>query len=153
METLIGVHLWFDVPAIVSYIIYIATSIFLSWLCTLAFPKLESMHLSTVNIKIVESADYTFIPMYLAYVFIGISVHGDMSFILCYLLISVLCFCSQSYYFNPLFYVLGYRYYFVTNSLNKKVLVITKKHIYLGQNVDFPNLKRLNDYTYVDLNR
>lgn len=64
---LTGLHLWFDMPAIVSYLIYIVGSLFLTWLCTLAFS-------------------------------------------------------------------------------------MTKKHIYLGQEIDFANLKRLNDYSYVDIN-
>ena len=29
---------------------------------------------------------------------------------------------------------------------------MTRKHVYLGQEIDFPNLKRINDYTYVDIN-
>ena len=150
---LTGAHLCFDVPAIVSYFIYMAGSLFLTWLCTLAFPHLETISLQSANVKEIESADSAFVPMYLAYVFVGVSISSTISLILCYLLIAVICFFAQNYYFNPLYYILGYRYYFVTNSTNKKLLIMTKKHIYLGQEMDFTALKRLNDYSYVDINR
>ncbi len=149
---LTGLHLWFDMPAIVSYLIYIVGSLFLTWLCTLAFSKMETISLQSTNIKGIESADSTFVPMYLAYVFVGVSIQNEISLILCYLLIAIICFFAQNYYFNPLFYILGYRYYFVINSADKKLLIMTKKHIYLGQEIDFANLKRLNDYSYVDIN-
>ena len=46
---------------------------------------------------------------------------------------------------------LAYKFYFVTNSINKKLLVMTKKRILLSETVDFSNLYRINDYTYVEL--
>lgn len=150
---LTGIHMWFDMPAIVSYLIYILGSLFLTWLCTLAFPNFETIDLHSSNIKAIESADSTFVPMYLAYVFVGVSIQNDTSLIWCYLLIVIICFFAQNYYFNPLYYLLGYRYYFVINSTDKKILIMTKKQIYLGQEIDFTNLKRLNDYSYVDINR
>ncbi len=149
---LIGLHLSFDMPAIVSYGIYIIVGLFLTWLCTCPFSYLETIDFKKENIKVIESADSTFVPMYLAYVFVGVSIQSGISLIICYLLIAVICFFAQNYYFNPLFYVLGYRYYFITNSSDKKLLIMTRKHVYLGQEIDFPNLKRINDYTYVDIN-
>lgn len=146
-----GLHLCFDVPVAVSYVIYVALCIFLTWLCSLAFSKLETMNLSNSNVNNIESADSTFVPMYFAYVFVGVSIQSNDSLIWCYLLTTVICYCAQIYYFNPLFYLLGYRYYFVTNSTDKKLLVMTRKRIYLNQNVDFTHLKRLNDYSYVDI--
>lgn len=148
LEALIG----FSIPPIISYSIYIITSLFLSWLCTLAMPKLESVNICGQNIKMVESADYTMVPMYIAYVFLGVSLQSMMSLLFCYSLITIICFRSQSYLFNPLFYVLGYKFYFITNSENKKLLLMTKNQIYFGQKFDSRIIKKLNDYTYVDTN-
>lgn len=153
LGTLTGLHLDVDMPPIVSYTLYIVGALFVSWLCTFVFPWLQTISLSKANVKNIESADATFVPMYFAYIFVGVSINSFTSLVFCYLIISIICLCAQTYYFNPLLYLLGYKYYFITNSTDKKILIMTKKRIYLGQTLDFERLKKMNDYTYLDIEK
>lgn len=150
--TLFGLHISsVDVPAYVSYAIYCAASILLTWISSLLFNKFERHDFPDRNIVCIESADGTFIPTYLAYVFIGLSVNGLVQLLFCYGILAIICYAAQIYLFNPVFYLLRYKFYFVTNSRNKKLLVMTKKEILLSENAMFENLYRVNDYTYVEL--
>lgn len=149
---LIGWHITgYDMPAWGSYLIYCLVSILLTWLSSLLFKFFEEHNMPAGNVKCIESADGVFIPTYLAYVFVGLSVSGLTQLFFCYAILSVICFAAQIYLFNPAFYLLGYKYYFVTNSVNKKLLVMTKKRILLSTTVEFTNLYRINDYTYIEL--
>lgn len=150
IERLLGRELPFEVAPIWSYLGYFVMSLALTWATTWAFGRLERLEMRTENIKGVEAADATFVPMYFAYVFVGVSIQSMASLAFCYALLAVICFLAQTYSFNPLFYVLGYKYYFVTNSAGRKLLVMSRRHIRLGADVEFRDLRRLNDFTYVD---
>lgn len=141
----------FDAPAWMSYLIYFGGSVLLTWLSSLLFKYFEKYDIPKENVRCVESADGVFIPTYIAYVFVGLSVSGLTQLFFCYAILSIICFAAQTYLFNPAFYLLGYKFYFVTNSINKKLLVMTKKRILLSTTVDFSKLYRINDYTYVEL--
>lgn len=140
-----------EIPKWVSYGFYCASSVFLTWISSKFFSFFERQDIKNNNIKSIESADGIFIPTYLAYIFVGLSVKGITELLFCYTILVVICFAAQIYLFNPIFYLLGYKFYFVTNSINKKLLVMTKKKILLSETVDFSNLYRINDYTYVEL--
>jgi acyl-CoA synthetase (AMP-forming)/AMP-acid ligase II len=44
----------------------------------------------------------------------------------------------------------GYHFYYALNSSGVKVLVISKKKIKKREEADFQNLKRINDYTFIE---
>lgn len=60
-------------------------------------------------------------------------------------------FCSQALYYNPLFLILGYKFYYVTNSKNMKIFIISKHEMQICDNISFSKLKRINDYTFIDM--
>lgn len=138
-------------PKWISYGFYCVSSVFLTWISSKFIRFFEYQDIKSNNIKTIESADGIFIPTYLAYIFIGLSIKGITELMFCYIIIVVICFSAQIYLFNPIFYLLGYKFYFVTNSINKKLLIMTKKRILLNETVSFSNLYRINDYTYVEL--
>ena len=138
-------------PLWVSYGLYCIACIFLTWISSKAFIYFDLQNIQSCNIKSIESADGVFIPTYLAYIFVGLSVSGLTELLFCYIILVVICFAAQIYLFNPAFYLLGYKFYFVTNSKSQKLLVMTKKRILLSETIDFPSLYRINDYTYVEL--
>lgn len=149
---LTGLHITgVDMPAWVSYTIYCVVTVLLTFVSSLFFKQFEKLEIRNDNIKCIESADCFFLPIYVAYVFVGLSILGLTQLFFCYAILSLLCFSAQTYLFNPVFYLLGYKFYFLTNSINQKVLVMTKRKILLSSCVDFPKLYRINDYTYVEL--
>ena len=140
-----------DFPAWVSYTIYCISVIVISWLTTFLFSFFEKHNIPSTNVKGIESADGIFIPTYLAYVFVGLSMQSLDKLWFCYGILVVVCFAAQIYLFNPAFYLLGYKFYFVTNSRGKKLLIMTRKRILLSETIEFEKIYRINDYTYVEL--
>ena len=138
-------------PEWMSYCIYAIIPIIMSYLLTLLFPLFGKANLTNANIGEIESANSAFLPVYMAYVFVGLSINNCSSLIYCLLLLIVLCFLSQSYVFNPLFYFLGYKYYFVTNSTKHKLLIMTRRNFRLNETLEFQKLAKLNDFTFIDL--
>lgn len=137
------------------YYIVLMSSVVISLLLPLPLFSLSSYleicQLEYSNIKGVEAADATFVPMYFAYVFVGLSIQSLMSLLLCYALLVLISFCAQTYYFNPLYYLFGYKYYFVTNSVKHKLLIMSRRRIPLDTKINFNRLARINDFTYIDI--
>jgi len=139
-----------DLPNVISYIMYVVIPIFLTYLNHRRFPKLDHADIKEDNIMLVESASAFFLPTFFGYVFIGLSISNCPTLIFTYIALTILCFCAEIYLYNPIFHLLGYRFYFVTADKNK-VLVMTKKDIKLGEQIEFKKLGQVNDFTYIDI--
>lgn len=145
-------HMKWDLPNVLSYIVYFAIPIFLTYRSINTFNKLDPSEIKGENIHLVESASATFLPTFFAYIFVGLSINNYSTLICIYIVLTILCFCAEIYLYNPIFHLLGYRFYFVTAG-NNKVLIMTKKNIKLNEPVEFNNLGQINDFTYVDLGK
>lgn len=103
------------------------------------------------NIKQIYPANDYLLPTFSAYIFIGLSVDDPMVLALIYL---SLCFISkycELYIYNPLFYVFGYRFYYIETNSGMKLLLMSKYKRQLRQEKDFPRVKRINDFCFIDL--
>ena len=98
----------------------------------------------------VESASAIFLPTFFGYVFVGLSINNNMTLVVIYIALTILCYCAEIYLYNPIFHLLGYRFYFVTVDKNK-ILVMTKKDIKLKEQIEFKILGQVNDFTYIDI--
>ena len=83
-------------------------------------------------------------------IYIGLSINNIPTLVFAYIALTILCYCAEIYLYNPIFHLLGYRFYFVTADKNK-VLVMTKKDIKLGEPIEFMKLGQVNDFTYIDI--
>lgn len=139
-----------DLPNVISYMIYIVIPILLTYQNHKRFPKLDHANIKEENINMVESASAIFLPTFFGYVFVGLSINNDMTLVVTYIALTVLCYCAEIYLYNPIFHLLGYRFYFVTADKNK-ILVMTKKDIKLKEHIEFKILGQVNDFTYIDI--
>lgn len=95
-------------------------------------------------------ADNDFLPTYLGYFFVSLSINDGTTMFYLFLIVFVFTFMSQTQYFNPIFLLFGYHYYHVCTKNGKKVFVIARgKVIRDKDNMSFDNLKRINDTTYI----
>ena len=53
--------------------------------------------------------------------------------------------------FNPFLFLHNYSFYYVMNSDGVKLLIISKKKLKRKEDANFVNLKRINDYTFIDM--
>ena len=111
--------------------------------------------ISTNSITNIEPANEYFLPIYLSYILVSISISTFKAFFIISILIATLLYFSKSAFFNPILLVLGYKFYHITNSKGLKILLIIKydiKNINDFKMQDLTNsitVKKINEYTYI----
>lgn len=135
-----------------SYVIYLAGIILFTGFC-LALSKLLPNETISGGIKEVELADGSYLPSYLGYFFVALSVEDNKTLFVIAVIIFIFTYYSQTLFFNPLFLVFKYRFYYVTMDNGMKFIILSKKRIKRIKRIDglrFKNLKRINEYTFID---
>ena len=95
-------------------------------------------------------ADNEFLPVYLGYFFVSLSVPDNITMCFLYGIVFVFTWFSQTQYFNPLYLLLGYHYYHVLTKGGPRIFVIIRGNVIRNRKaVSFDHLKRLNDTTYL----
>lgn len=106
----------------------------------------------TDAIKSIEPANNDYLPHYLAFFFVALTISNWIMFLVVFGLILVFTFNSRTSYFNPIFLIYRYNFYYVARNDSARILVISK--IQLKRIEDFSNYKRrlyrINDYTFIE---
>lgn len=137
----------------VSYIVFISTPILLTYFSFIIMKYLENDEIKKEHIKEIELANNSFLPSYLGYFFVALGIVDVDTLIIIFLILLVFTFLSQTLYFNPIFLIFGYHFYFLKNINDVKIFLITKKHLKKPNDIDFNCLKRINNYTFIDLEK
>ena len=96
-------------------------------------------------------ADNEFLPTYLGYFFVSLSVENDITMIVMYIIVFIFTFLSQTKYFNPIFLLFGYHYYHILTPNGSMVFVIAHGSVIRNkEHINFKNLRRINDTTYIE---
>ncbi len=93
-------------------------------------------------------ADNEFLPVYLGYFFIALSINSLYTLCFIYAIVFVFTFLLNAY-FNPAFIICGYHYYHVTTIDKSHLLVICKSLERNPQRVSLRELRRINNLTYI----
>ncbi len=102
------------------------------------------------NCKECILADNDFLPIYLGYFFIALSINDSKTLCFIYAIIFIFTFLTQTQYFNPIFLLFGYHFYHVITVQGTKVFVIIKGRVIRNtQNIILKELRRINDTTYI----
>ena len=134
----------------VSYIVYLMVPVFVAWLC-LRLSKHLSVCGMECQIEEIELASHSFLPNYLGYFFVALSIPNVTTFIYVYVVIFAFIHLSQALSFNPLFLLFGYQFYFVRGEDGTKIFLITKQKMKVYQDAELNNLRRINDFTFIDM--
>ncbi|MDH2658207.1 hypothetical protein, partial [Acinetobacter baumannii] len=112
------------------YLLFLGVIIGITW-GSIRFisKKLDKIPYFKDQIILFEHANDFYLPIYLGYSFVAISLPTFKSFILFFILMLLLLCRTRFFYFNPLFLILGYKFYFLVNNDKSKILLITKKEI------------------------
>ena len=117
---------------------------------SLLFTRFLSSDSIEGNVKDIEQANNAYLPSYLGYFFVALSVPDIETLVWVFLILFVFTYFSQTLYFNPLFLLWGKHFYYVTTKNNVKIFLITKKALRTTSDAEFEKLKRINDYTFID---
>lgn len=133
----------------ISYAIYVAVIILFTGIC-LALSKLLPNEIISGGVKEVELADSSYLPSFLGYFFVALSITDKRTLVVMAVIIFIFTYYSQTLYFNPLFLLFGYKFYYITMENGMKLFVLSKKKIKNISGLEFNSLKRINDYTFID---
>ncbi|MFI3283802.1 MAG: hypothetical protein R3Y57_01830 [Erysipelotrichaceae bacterium] len=136
-----------DKPQIISYIIVLILPFILTIISLLLGKFLQSETISTV--KSVEESSNNFLPSYLGYFFVGLSINTDETFWYVFVIVFIFTYFSQSIYFNPILLILRYSFYYATTSKDKKILIISKSLLSTPDDLNKVKLKRINNFTFI----
>jgi hypothetical protein len=96
-------------------------------------------------------ADNEFLPTYLGYFFVSLSINDDITMVILYVIIFLFTFLSQAQYFNPIFLLFGYHYYHILTPKGTRVFVIAHGKVIRNKKfMNFQNLRRINDTTFIE---
>lgn len=143
-------HVWIWNLKQWSIIIYLLIPFLLSIICIRLSDFLSSDSIEYV--ETIEVGEESYMAVYLGYFFVGTSISDrDWITLICvFVMIFLFVFCSQVQYFNPVFLLLGYKFYGITRKNGVKIFVISKKRIQGTEGLQFLNLRRINDFTFID---
>lgn len=136
-------------PIWTSYIIFSIVPLILT-LLSIAFKGMLSKDNINYNMQSIEDGNNAFLPSYLGYFFVALSVNSVETMVFVYLIVFIFTYFSQTLYFNPLFLLLGYRFYYMTTVNSVKLFIISKKEINTTRGLVFPELRRINNTTFID---
>lgn len=138
-------------PYWVFSIVLLLIPVLASFISILCFKKLSKDNITVCSE--VENANNTFIPTYLGYFFVGLSIDNDIVLIFAYIIIFIFAFIGQGQYFNPIYLLFGYKFYYVLTSKGTRLFIITRRNIRNINDGSFQLLRRINETTYVEQRR
>lgn len=134
-----------------SWTLFTFIPIILSALSFLIAINLPKDRLQSSSIIEIELANNNFLPTYLGYFFVSLGIEDISTLIVVFTIIYVFTFLSQTLYFNPIFLLFGYHFYFIKTSRNVKIFLITRKQLKTPGENSFEKLRRINNYTFIEL--
>lgn len=142
---------WYETPKYFSYILYLIVPLLSTYISLVVSKKWLPKEVISVNsITDLEQANNAYLPSYLGYFFVALSVNNCNTLIFVFVILFAFTFLSQTLYFNPLFLIWGYKFYYLTTNKNVKIFVITKKEFRNPEEIELINLRRINDFTFID---
>lgn len=140
-------------PNYISYSIYFLAPIIMTYISLLIAKLLSKDNIIEGSILSIEQANNAFLPSYLGYFFVALSVPHVETLTFIFAILFIFTFLSQTLYFNPLFLVFGYHFYYLNTTNNVKLFVITRKKLKTPSNIQIDQLSRINDFTFIDIKK
>lgn len=105
------------------------------------------------NAKSIETSNNDFLSNYLSFFFVALSLKLEnmILFWVVFGMTVLFTFFSRVSYFNPMFLVFRFNFYYVVTSDNVKVMLITRKKLKKPIDLDSSTVKRINDYTFIEI--
>lgn len=133
-----------------SYALYLAAPILLTGLSLRLSRFLGRDSFQPGDVVSIEHANNSFLPSYLGYFFVALSINSWQTLIFVYAILFVFTYRSQALYFNPLFLLYGYEFYNISTSSRVTLFLISRENFRAPKDVVIDKVFRINDYTLID---
>ncbi len=137
-------------PNAVSYVLYISVPLLSTWLSILLSSRLGRDAFKQGEVASIEHANNSFLPSYLGYFFVALSISNWETLVFVYTLLFVFTFLSQALYFNPLFLIFGYEFYNITTKNGTAIFLISRCKYKKPDEVAISKAFRINNYTFIE---
>ncbi|WP_373190410.1 hypothetical protein [Halomonas sp.] len=137
-------------PDFASYLAYLAVPISLTWVSIYLSVFLGRDEFKKGEVKSIEHANNSFLPSYLGYFFVALSVSSWETLWFVYSVIFVFTFLSQALYFNPLFLLFGYEFYNMNTESGAEIFLISSSRYKNPSDVEISRSYRINDYIFME---
>jgi hypothetical protein len=133
-----------------SYLLYVAVPLVLTWLSILLCTKLGKDEFKKGDIISIKYANNCFLPSYLGYFFVALSVDKCETFLFVYIMLLIFTFLSQALYFNPLFLIFNYMFYNIKTKNGAEIFLISRKNYKTPKEIEIKKVYRINNYTFIE---
>lgn len=137
-------------PNAVSYLIYLLIPIVSTGLSIWLSKYLGKDEFNAGEVASIEHANNSFLPSYLGYFFVALSIGNWETLWFVYGILFVFTFLSQALYFNPLFLLFGYEFYNITTKNGTAIFLISRERYKNPDNIQIPLAYRINNYTFIE---
>lgn len=138
-------------PDYVSYAIYLLLPVAMTWISIFFARYLSKDSFEEGQVISVEHANNSFLPSYLGYFFVALSIGDFDTLYFVYGILFVFTFLSQALYFNPLFLLFGYEFYNIKTKNGSAIFLISKEKYKKPDEVVTGRAARINNYTFINL--
>lgn len=133
-----------------SYSFYISVPVALTWISIKLSSFLGKDSFSAGDVVEISHANNSFLPSYLGYFFVALSIPNWNTLVVVYGMLFVFTFRSQALYFNPLFLLYGFEFYNITTRSGASIFLISKQRYKVPFDIAMPTARRINDYTFME---
>lgn len=137
-------------PNFVSYGLYLCVPVLLTGLSLVLSPSLGKDEFKPGQVDSIDHANNSFLPSYLGYFFVALSVPNWETLFFVYGVLFVFTYRSQALYFNPLFLLYGYEFYNITTTACASIFLISRAGYKLPADVVIEKAYRINNYTFIE---
>lgn len=137
-------------PNIASYLIYFSIPVLLTGLSILFSRLLGSDTFNQGEVSSIEHANNSFLPSYLGYFFVALSINGWETLGFVYGVLFIFTFLSQALYFNPLFLLYGFEFYNIKTVNGTAIFLISRCNYKKPDEIDIEKANRINNYTFIE---
>jgi hypothetical protein len=146
-DTFLSLATW---PNFASYFIYSIIPLLLTGFSIILSSRLGKDSIGKGSVESIEHANNSFLPSYLGYFFVALSISGWEALLYVYAVLLIFTFLSQALYFNPLFLVFGYEFYNIRTKNGTAIFLISRNKYKKPDEIDIVAAHRINNYTFIE---
>jgi hypothetical protein len=139
-----------NLPNVLSYLFYLLIPLLSTKLSIVLSSRLGRDAFKQGEIASIEHANNSFLPSYLGYFFVALSIGNWETLAFVYGMLFVFTFLSQALYFNPLFLIFGYEFYNITTKNGTAIFLISRHRYKKPDEAVISTAFRINNYTFIE---
>lgn len=139
-----------SLPPLFAYAFYLLVPVMLTGFSITLSSQLGRDSFKAGEATSIEHANNSFLPSYLGYFFVALSVPNWETLAFVYGVLFMFTFLSQALYFNPLFLLFGFEFYNITTKNGAAIFLISREHYKTPNEVVVSVANRINNYTFIE---